>query len=69
MSQVKHFNAHNFSSLQVFKNILSSARGQRYFWLVKKENNQAKYTLIVIAITFYSPSCLGQETANGPFSL
>ena len=25
--------------------------------------------MIVIAITFYSPSCLGQETAKGPFGL
>ena len=24
---------------------------------------------IVIVITFYSPSCLGQETAKGPFGL
>ena len=26
-------------------------------------------TSIVIVITFYSPSCLGQETAKGPFDL
>ena len=25
--------------------------------------------VIVIVITFYSPSCLGQETAKGPFGL
>ena len=25
--------------------------------------------IIVIVITFYSPSCLGQETAKGPFGL
>ena len=24
-------------------------------------------SVIVIVITFYSPSCLGQETAKGPF--
>ena len=28
-----------------------------------------KSTLIVIVITFYSPSCLSQETAKGPFGL
>ena len=26
-------------------------------------------TIIVIVIAFYSPSCLGQETAMGPFGL
>ena len=26
-------------------------------------------TLLVIVITFYSPNCLGQETAKGPFGL
>ena len=25
--------------------------------------------LLIIVITFYSPSCLGQETAKGPFDL
>ena len=28
-----------------------------------------QYLVIVIVITFYSPSCLGQETAKGPFGL
>ena len=27
------------------------------------------WSIIVIAITFYSPSCLGQETTKGPFGL
>ena len=27
------------------------------------------WDIIVIVITFYSPSCLGQETAKGPFGL
>ena len=27
------------------------------------------HAIIVIVITFYSPSCLGQETAKGPFGL
>ena len=27
------------------------------------------FSLIVIVITFYSPSCLGQETTKGPFGL
>ena len=25
--------------------------------------------IVIIVITFYSPSCLGQETAKGPFGL
>ena len=31
--------------------------------------NSCKFFLYVIVITFYSPSCLGQETAKGPFGL
>ena len=29
----------------------------------------AELLSFVIVITFYSPSCLGQETAKGPFGL
>ena len=31
--------------------------------------NFGTVTVIVIVITFYSPSCLGQETTKGPFGL
>ena len=32
-------------------------------------NCNCNFDVIVIVITFYSPSCLGQETAKGPFGL
>ena len=35
----------------------------------KKTNLAAYLGRFVIVITFYSPSCLGQETAKGPFGL
>ena len=35
----------------------------------EKFSNNSECIVIVILITFYSPSCLGQETAKGPFGL
>ena len=37
--------------------------------LISTELNLTDYQYICNAITFYSPSCLGQETAKGPFDL
>ena len=43
------------------------------FWFrAGKASRQFRFgstLVIVIVITFYSPSCLGQETAKGPFGL
>ena len=36
---------------------------------VFEECLQLNLIVIVIVITFYSPSCLGPETAKGPFGL
>ena len=50
-------------------------RNGTIYWLISMNfaNIQAEtkqsLIVIVIVITFYSPSCLGQETAKGPFGL
>ena len=37
--------------------------------LVHFETTRRPQNMLVIVITFYSPSCFGQETAKGPFGL
>ena len=37
--------------------------------VVSVRNCNCNFFFFVIVITFYSPSCLGQETAKGPFGL
>ena len=38
-------------------------------WKMLRHLNWLHGPVIVIVITLYSPSCLGQETAKGPFGL
>ena len=42
-----------------------------FYYLVFFKNQELSkmWIVIVVLITFYSPSCLGQETAKGPYGL
>ena len=42
---------------------------QRFSKGIRQRLENCNCNYIVIVITFYSPSCLGQETAKGPFGL
>ena len=57
-----------------FRLKLEEARKQTRTILINPTNTRAQilnvqHLLIVIVITFYSPSCSGQETAEGPLGL
>ena len=64
----KIFSAHLGISLLSFQGCQNNFKCKCYVgraWKVKLEC----FVGLVIAITFYSPSCLGQETTKGPFGL
>ena len=46
-----------------------NSKALQYVFKLCKQSKKDKKDIIVIVITFYSPSCLGQETAKGPFGL